>query len=1576
MGLGDFVPDVIEDKIEDGVELIGEGIEELGNVGADLLEDVGWEGGADWVRDKSRSAANALGADVDELQLGQTEDPKKLIYGSAEKLRSTASHLKDFAKAFDNVGKGIKGLDSGRLKGEAADAFRTKAAKEPPKWFKAADACEKAAGALEDFAGTVEWAQGRAKEAIEKYKAAVKASEDARAAHNEKVDTYNKAADAYNAKVKAGQDPGAKPQPPGEFKDPGPALAEKAEEILAEARKQRNTAADKARSAVQAARDAAPDKPSYGEQVQQGVIGVGLHASHFYSGVIKGTAGIVSFARSINPTDPYNLTHPAEYLTNLNSTVAGLVQVANDPWGAGKQMLDQFMKDPSEGLGRLAPDALLTAATGGAGAGVKGVRLAAEAADLAKNANRAENLSDGPGRNTVNKDGADQHGNEPKNKEDGGTDPVDLATGKMFLPQTDLSLPGALPLVFTRYVESGYTAGRWFGPSWASTVDQRLEVDAEGVVFVAEDGRLLAYPHPAPGVPTLPSAGSARMPLERTPDGGYTLTDPETGRVRHFSPPADGVNGIALIEQITDRNGHQIDFVYDETTGAPVRIEHSGGYTLRLTVADGRVTALHLGDQVVKRYGYTDGHLTEVADSCGRPLRFEYDDEARVVAWVDSNDRRYDYVYDNLHRCIAEGGTEGHMQVRITYDDIDPATGYKVTTLTTAAGHATRHLIDDHYRVVATIDPLGHTTRTLRDDHGRPLEVTDPLGRTTRFAYDEHGRLIGLTRPDGREITVTRNDLGLPTEIREVDGSVWRHTYDEHGNRTATTDPTGATTHYAYDNRGHLAAVTNPLGETTSVRCDAAGLPVEITDPLGAVTRYTRDAFGRPTAITDPLGAVTRLEWTVEGKLARRVNPDGAEERWEYDGEGNCVRHTDAAGGVTTYEYTHFDLLAAKTGPDGVRYTFEHDTELRLTKVTNPQGLTWSYEYDPAGRLISEIDFDDRTVAYTHDPVGQLTARTTPLGQTISYTYDELGHLVRKDADGTVTVYERDLVGRPVRIAGPDAELIYHRDRLGRVKTELVNGRALSFSYDALGRRTRRVTPTGAVSSFTYDAAGNRTTLTTCGRTLDFTHDAAGRETTRRVGEVSLSQLWDPAGRLTGQTLTGPDTTVVQQRTYHYRPDGYLTGIDDLLNGTRTFTLDAIGRVTTVTAANWTESYAYDAAGNQTQAAWPTTHAAAEATGERAYTGTRLTRAGSIRYEYDAAGRTVLRQKTRLSRKPDTWRYEWDAEDRLVSVTTPDGTVWRYRYDPLGRRIAKQRLTDTGEVAEQIDFTWDGPVLIEQTTTAPDLPHPVTLTWDHNGLTPVAQTERLLDPDDQAEIDRRFFAIVTDLVGTPTELVDETGEIAWHTRTTLWGTTTWNTGATAYTPLRFPGQYHDPETGLHYNLYRYYDPATARYATPDPLGLEPAPNPATYVHNPHTWTDPLGLAPEEGCGNKRGPYDFRAPNPAHPPNSAAVDAMRSAPRDNGVDCSEIADYILNQAGEGKVINFTTHSGRFLNTPQNGGADIAEFRYHEVYTDGKYVYDPELSQDPIPAGDYERALRLTNQGEKLIVKDGSYKGPLW
>lgn len=618
---------------------------------------------------------------------------------------------------------------------------------------------------------------------------------------------------------------------------------------------------------------------------------------------------------------------------------------------------------------------------------------------------------------------------------------------------------------------------------------------------------------------------------------------------------------------------------------------------------------------------------------------------------------------------------------------------------------------------------------------------------------------------------------------------------------------------------------------------------MEVTAPDGGTTRLERDALGRPVRITDPVGGVTRLQWHADGQLARRTGPDGATESWTYDGEGNCLTHTDAAGGVSRFEYTHFDLLAARTQPDGARYEFEHDTGLRLTRVTDPQGLVWTYGYDRADRLVSETDFDGRTVTYGLDAAGQVTTRTDHLGGVAAYAYDELGRMVRKEVAGRATVHAYDRAGRLIQASSPDSELVRRYDRCGRLKTELVDGRALDHAYDPAGRRIRRTTPTGLVTSYAYDAAGRPIRVTSGGHDITFTHDAAGREVERVfAGIVTQASVWDEAGRLSGQHLMAGSRTL-NRRTYAYRADGRLTATSDWVSGARTFDLDPAGRVTAVHARGWSERYAYDASGNQTSAAWPDSHPGHEATGPRAYTGTTVTRAGDIRFEHDALGRVALRQKVRLSRKPDTWRYTWDAEDRLISVVTPDDTHWRYRYDPLGRRTAKQRLAADGKtIAEEIRFTWDGLTLCEQTTVSSDLPRPVALTWEHRGLTPLAQTERILTPDARhEEVDRRFFAVATDLLGTPTELVDESGRIAWRARTTLWGTTAWSRSSTTYTPLRFPGQYYDPETG--------------RYTSPDPLGLSPAPNPVAYVTNPHTVCDPVGLSPyPNGDGPAIGEY--------------------------------------------------------------------------------------------------------------------------
>ncbi|ORT57884.1 putative T7SS-secreted protein [Streptomyces sp. CB03238] len=1399
---------------EGGKKVVGMGIDKGTDALGGALDYVGAEGWAESVTDWGDGAASSLGAEVGERQLGQTEEPTELIHGQASKITATADNLRDFSTAFNLVGTGMKGLDSAHWKGEAAHAFREKFQPLPTDWLHAADAFEVAAAALTAYAATVTSAQGTAREAIALFKQGNETSQKAIDAHNKKVKAYNEA--------RMSDAPLPEPAP---FTDPGQAARDLAREMLEDARRQRNEAAETANRAINAALAHAPAEKSPMERARLGLmdyaLGTGTETLHFVGGVAKGTVGLTNFIRSVNPLDPYNRTHPAEYYENVNMTLAGLVSTAAHPDRALKDAWDAFQEDPSEFGGRLLPEA---AGSKGAGGLKSLVRMGLNDAPSGGGKGRAKRNEDphGSGR---------QHCDKTCKR-----DPVDMATGRMVLPQTDIALPGSLPLAFTRTFESSYRAGRWFGPAWASTIDQRLEIDSEGVVFVCEDGGLLAYPHPAPGVPVMPTHGR-RWPLDRDRDT-YTVTDPGTGRVWHFTE--QGAD-MALLTQIDDRNGRWITFEYD-VTGAPTAIVHHGGYHLKLTTDRGRVIALHLAgagpegtDQEILRYGYTDGHLTEVTNSSGRPLRFGYDDHGRITSWTDTNGSHFDYVYDDRHRCVYQSGSNGHLESRFTWDDTDPDSGLRLTSLTDGLGHATRFLVNDRVQIVVEIDPLGAVTRFEYDRYNRLLSRTDPLGHVTRFTYDEAGRPTAVVRPDGRQMSAEYNTLGLPVRVRGTDGTVVRQTYDEKGNRTSVTDSAGATTRFSYDAEGHLTTITDVLGHSTVMRCDRAGLPVTITDPLGATVHYERDAFGRPVTITDPLRSVTRLEWTVEGKLARRTEPDGTEQSWTYDGEGNCLSHTDAMGGMTRFTYTDFDLLTSRTDPDGARYEFSHDTNLRLTRVTNPQGLTWDYAYDPVGRPRSETDFDGRTLGYAYDAAGRLVSRTNGLGQEIRFERDALGRIVRKDAEGTVTTYEYDVFDELALATSPDARLERIRDRHGRLRSETVNGRTLSYAYDELGRRVGRTTPGGSVSAWLYDAAGRRTGLTASGRELAFTFDALGREVGRTVSDfVSLTSSYDAVSRLTAQEVTSRGGRL-QHRAYGYRTDGGLVSVTDGLSGTRRFDLDGAGRVTAVRADRWTERYAYDEAGNQTEADWPSTHPAPAATGPRAYEGTRIARAGAVRYEHDDQGRIVLRQKTRLSRKPDTWRYEWNAEDRLTSVTTPDGTVWRYAYDPLGRRISKQSVLET------VHFTWDGPTLCEQTTAN------VVLTWDHAGLRPLTQTERRTDTDDE-----RFFAIVTDLIGTPTELVDESGDLAWRTRTTLWGTTTWNRDATAYTPLRFPGQYFDPESGLHYNYFRYYDPESARYLSQDPLGLAPAPNPATYVHDPRTWIDPLGLAPDECPPTKAG----------------------------------------------------------------------------------------------------------------------------
>ncbi|MGC7100327.1 RHS repeat-associated core domain-containing protein [Amycolatopsis lurida] len=1022
----------------------------------------------------------------------------------------------------------------------------------------------------------------------------------------------------------------------------------------------------------------------------------------------------------------------------------------------------------------------------------------------------------------------------------GSGDPVDLATGQMFMSQFDVELPGVLPLAFQRTYFSSARVGRWFGRSWISTVDQRIEIEDDAVYFAAADGARLRYPLPTPGGAELAPVSGPGWRLSATTADEYLLRQPELGRELRFA----GTGKVRPIESISDRNGNRIEFDYDES-GAPARIRHDGGYQLELRTANDRVTELllhnaHGADISLVRYDYDEnGRLRAVRNSSDRPMEFEYGAGERIIRWRDRNDEWYGYTYDHHGRVVRTEGSGGALVGTWLYD-----TENRRTVYTDALGHPRTYQFDEAFRIVREIDPLGNLTVQEWDGYNRLRSRTDPLGRTTRYEYDEDGNLVALTRPDGARTLAEYNAFGQATTVVATDGAVLRQEYDDRGNLIAVTDPAGARTTYTYDDRGVLTAGTDALGRTRRVLSDGAGLALEVIDPRGGVTKYERDQFGRAVAVTHPGGGVTRFAWTVEGQLLARTLPDGSTERWTYDGEGNQVEHVDPTGRVNRFHTTHFDLAAGETGPDGARHGFTYDAELRLTEVRNPQGLTWRYEYDAAGHLLREVDFNGRELRYTYDAAGQLVERVNGAGVPTRFVRDAVGKVVERVTEGSTTRFAYDEAGRVVRAQNADADVVFQRDPLGRIVAETVNGRTTRYRYDAAGRKVWRRTPQGRASSWEYGDLDEPKALRTAGRTLSFGYDESGREVERLLDSGTITaQAWDRNDRLVSQTVSavapgGVGARVLRRRDYRYQANGYLTAIEDQHEGNTWFDLDPSNRVRRVESAGRAESYEYDAAGNVSSASW-------RQDGGQTHTfeGALLREAGNLRYQHDRQGRVVLRQRKRLSAKPDNWHFAWNNEDRLVGLTTPDGARWRYRYDAFGRRVAKERLDEAGRVVEWVEFTWDGAVLTEQ---ADHTGRVVSWEFEPGSPRPLAQVES--GGLAQSEVDSRFYSIVTDLVGTPTELVDERGNYGWRRRTNLWGEAVDETSNGVDTPLRFPGQYFDAESRLHYNFHRYYDPEIARYYSPDPLGLAPSPNPYAYVHNPTGWIDPFGLTATNPTG--------------------------------------------------------------------------------------------------------------------------------
>ncbi|MEO7036073.1 MAG: RHS repeat-associated core domain-containing protein [Polyangiaceae bacterium] len=240
------------------------------------------------------------------------------------------------------------------------------------------------------------------------------------------------------------------------------------------------------------------------------------------------------------------------------------------------------------------------------------------------------------------------------------------------------------------------------------------------------------------------------------------------------------------------------------------------------------------------------------------------------------------------------------------------------------------------------------------------------------------------------------------------------------------------------------------------------------------------------------------------------------------------------------------------------------------------------------------------------------------------------------------------------------------------------------------------------------------------------------------------------------------------------------------------------------------EDYGYDANGNRKYAnGIPFESNAVNQT----------TGCGPLRYDYDARG-NLISEAGLLG----TTTYLYDGQNQLVAVVSASGPPVHFEYDAFGRRVLKRVGTSITR------YVWAGDQLLTETTEQEGRREERDYLFLPGTHTPVSM-----------RVDGATFQYHTDQHGTPRWLTDSRGEVAWSGVTYRFGHVD-ELVRRVRQPLRFPGQYFDEETGLHYNRARYYSPQLGRYLTRDPMDFIAGFNFYSYADNdPINGTDPLGL---------------------------------------------------------------------------------------------------------------------------------------
>ncbi|WP_082572257.1 RHS repeat-associated core domain-containing protein [Variovorax sp. Root434] len=877
-------------------------------------------------------------------------------------------------------------------------------------------------------------------------------------------------------------------------------------------------------------------------------------------------------------------------------------------------------------------------------------------------------------------------------------------------------------------------------------------------------------------------------------------------------------------------------------------------------------------DGAAWHYTYSHHLVTRYTDRTGRGMNLEYDGTGADA------------------KAVREWSDDGSFALKLEWDK-----SIRLTYVTDALGGETWYYYDILGYTYRIIHPDQLEEWFFRDDDKNIIRHIHTDGSVDSFVYDAHGNLQSHTRADGGRIHFEHDARHRVTGILDAEGGVWKRDYDDQGHLTEEIDPLGNKTEYAYDKAGRPVRVTDAKGGVKTMAYTPAGQLASHTDCSGKTTQWAYDGRSRLTKATDALGQVTRYRYSEAaqagtqasashpGQLEEIVHPDNTSEHFVHDAEGRLLAHTDALGRRTSYSYTRAGLVAGRTDAAGRTLKYGWDLLGRLSELHNENGSRYDFRYDPVGRLLEETGFDRKSTQYRYDETSGVLAEVVEAGHRTELEFDPLGRLSERKAGEQSERFAYDGNGRLIEATNSDARLQWFYDRVGNLVREHQHyldekhTAVWQHGYDELNQRVTTIRPDGHITQWLTYGSGHVHGLLVDGQDiLGFERDDLHREVGREQGNGLTQKLhYDPAGRLLeqqiSQTRAGAVDAIGIRRSYAYDKAGQLTAIGDSRRGNLSYRYDPVGRLLEANSRLGRETFAFDPAGNignpsdvdaNAQAAGRiTTRVAVRLDDQGRSTAGRLmdnllkSYAGTF-YSWDERGNLVER-----ARNGETTAFTWDGYNRMRSATTY-GKTTTFSYDALGRRIAK-RTSDAVTL-----FGWDGDTLAFESTQSTEgqqewaqirQAHAVELseTTDVKALMagnggrydieqdPLWNGQQKRTPEAFAKEEIAFYQC--DHLGTPQELTDHEGHIAWSASYKAWGEAKQaisEAGRRAgfRNPIRFQGQYFDDETGLHYNRYRYYDPVSGRFVSKDPIGLAGGNNLHQYAPNPSEWVDPLGLA--------------------------------------------------------------------------------------------------------------------------------------